>query len=234
MKTKLIFGLAGLTLFLSSCIPGLQAPPDPRTRSYAVAEYFNVSAQLNGQPVELEATGSGNVLQTESFDITVALSPNELQSYDRSEYNANYAYNREIAFLLRQISYESNPSGFGFSLQNKSSEPIQIVWDETAVVTPDGSSSRVIHEGVQFSEMDRSQPPTVIPPSARVDEYAGPTSKISYSSNSGWFEEGLFLEFSEGDSASLFLVMEANGERQNLSVTYTATKPFQYAVEIPE
>jgi hypothetical protein len=127
--------------------------------------------------------------------------------------------------------YNNNPNGFALSLSNTSEAPIQVIWDETVVVTPDGSTSRVIHEGVKYIDMENAQPPSNIPPGARIDEYAGPTSKISYSDSSGWFEEGLFLEFSEGDSASLFLVLNVNGKRQNLNFKVTATQPFVFYSE---
>lgn len=156
-----------------------------------------------------------------------------LESIDKSEYDAYYAYSGS-GFQALQSVFERNPKGFALSVKNKTSEPARITWDESAVVVPGGSSSRVIHDGVKYSEMENSQPPTTIPPGANLDEYVGPISKISYSSNSGWFEEGLFLEFSSGDSASMFLALDVNGQRQNINVVYTANQPFQYQIEIPE
>lgn len=233
MKISSKLWLASLCVLLASCIPGLQEPPQPRTQTFETADYFDVLASLNGEPIELEKVASGYAFNTTDYDLVFSLSPNQLKSIDKSEYDAFYNYSGAGFQALKSV-FEGNPKGFAFSVKNKTSEPSKIIWDESAVVVPEGSSSRVIHDGVKYSEMENSQPPTTIPPGANLDEYVGPINKISYSSNSGWFEEGLFLEFSSGDSASMFLALDVNGQRQNINVVYTATQPFQYQIEIPE
>lgn len=225
---------ASLCVLLASCIPGLQEPPQPRTQTFEAANYFDVSASLNGKPIKLEKVADGYTFNTADYGLIFSLFPDQLESVDESEYDAYYAWNSGAAVRILQSVYEGNPKGFSFSVQNKTSEPSRIIWDESAVVVPEGSSSRVIHDGVKYSEMENSQPPTTIPPGANLDEYVGPINKISYSSNLGWFEEGLFLEFSTGDSASMFLALDVDNQRQNINVVYTATQPFQYQVEIPE
>lgn len=53
-------------------------------------------------------------------------------------------------------------SNFNFVLQNISENSIKIVWDEAVFVNFDGSTEKVMHKGIKFSERNGAQPTTTI------------------------------------------------------------------------
>ena len=83
---------------------------------------------------------------------------------------------------------------FGFSLLNKSDHSIKIIWDEAVYVNENGSSQRVFHSGVNYTDRNNSQPPTTVVKGASVDDLIMPTDKVYFSSGSygGWREMELF------------------------------------------
>jgi hypothetical protein len=184
---------------------------------------FNLIANRNGKVTSTRFDDGFHYVETPAYLLGISFTPNELLSVDSAEYDA-YSENAEVlasAGLLLRL-FNSGPTGFEFSIANKSQNPIQIVWDETAVVLTDGSSSRVIHEGVRFSDMNNAQPPAIIPPGARLDEYAGPTNLIELKDE--WQTDSLFREFDEGATVSFFLALNVNGERQNLNFAFAANR----------
>lgn len=56
-------------------------------------------------------------------------------------------------------------SGILIVIHNNSSEKIKILWDETLIVDPQGTTHRTLHEGVRYVARYESQPPTIILPS---------------------------------------------------------------------
>lgn len=199
------------------------AAPAPEVTTSGANAAFDLVASRNGQTVQTRFEDGFHYVETPAYTLGLSFSPNEILSVDNAEYDA-YADTTEglesVNLLLRLL--ESGPTGFEFSIANKSQNPIQIVWDETAIVTTDGSSSRVIHEGVRFSEMNNAQPPTIIPPGARVDEYAGPTNLIRL--NDEWQTDPLFRDFEQGTTVSFFLALNVNNERQNLNFSFAANR----------
>ena len=53
-------------------------------------------------------------------------------------------------------------SQFNFLLMNKTKHSIKIIWDEAAYVDENGSSKRIMHSGVKYSDRNNPQPPTTI------------------------------------------------------------------------
>lgn len=67
-----------------------------------------------------------------------------------------------------------------FSLKNKTTYSIKIIWDETAFVDTAGASHRVIHAGVKYSQRNNPQPPSVIVRSGTFSDIVVPSDYISY------------------------------------------------------
>lgn len=246
MKATRLLPLA-ITLLLAACGPSVDEPvtltpaqpqpvakPEPEPEppkpvkppnitATGANSAFDLAATRDGKQVKTRFADGSHYVETPRYVLGLSFSPNELLSVDHVAYQKYQDSDTGIAgteMLLRLL--QSGPTGFEFSLANNSSVPIQIIWDETAIVTVDGSSSRVIHQGIKYSEMNNSQPPTVVPPGARVDEYAGPTNLITY--NDAWNAAALVSDFDKGTKASFFLVLNVNGERQNLNFAFTANR----------
>lgn len=99
--------------------------------------------------------------------------------------------NLKIVFTLTEISYDrklvrkwrgldQTSDELGFLLYNKSKKPIKIIWDESSIVSTNGTSDRIIHTGVKFINIDRDQPPSIIPPGAKQRHVIAQASKVSW------------------------------------------------------
>lgn len=81
-----------------------------------------------------------------------------------------------------------------FSLINKTSHSIKIIWDEAAYVDISGSSHRVMHYGVKYIDRNNPQPPTIVVRNGSIEDLVFPTENVYYSSGKygGWRELPLF------------------------------------------
>jgi hypothetical protein len=104
---------------------------------------------------------------------------------------------------VTKYSYEDNlikivwlplKTQFSFSLNNKSEHSMKIIWDEAVYVNENGSSQKVFHSGVKYTERNNMQPPTTIIKGAKIDDLVIPTENVYYISGQygGWRESPLF------------------------------------------
>ena len=70
--------------------------------------------------------------------------------------------------------------GFTFSLENKSDQTIQIVWDEVVIVDSNNNPYGVIHEGVRKIDKRKPMKNTVIPPGTQKVDTVIPTDFIRW------------------------------------------------------
>lgn len=91
---------------------------------------------------------------------------------------------------------------FNFSLQNKTDNSIKIIWDEAAYIDPSGSTGRIMHSGVKYTDRNSSQPPTVIVRGAKIDDVIIPTENVYFVSGQygGWREKPLFVNYAMSQS----------------------------------
>lgn len=106
-----------------------------------------------------------------------------------------YTYEDEVV----KITWVVLTKQLAFFLTNKSDNSIQIIWDEAAFVDYDGSTGRVIHSGVKYIDRNNSQPPTIIPKNAKVDDIVVPTDNIYYQEGQygGWRINALFPTYAK-------------------------------------
>ena len=81
-------------------------------------------------------------------------------------------------------------SSFNFVLQNVSNSSIKIIWDEAMFVNCDGSTERVIHKGVKYSEKDGPQSATTIIKNAKWEDSVVPTNLVFYREGSKYTQGG--------------------------------------------
>jgi len=81
---------------------------------------------------------------------------------------------------------------FAFTVQNKTDHSIKIIWDEAVYVDENGSSCRVMHSGVKYTERSNPQPPTVIVKKANISDIILPTDNVYYVRGQGWNTRPLF------------------------------------------
>ena len=82
---------------------------------------------------------------------------------------------------------------FSFVLKNISDNSIKIIWDEAVFVNFDGSSSKVMHSGIKYSQRESHQPATVIIKGAKLEDVVIPTCNIRYSTIlEEWVEDSMY------------------------------------------
>lgn len=82
--------------------------------------------------------------------------------------------------LIRIIIFGTS-TNFSFSLTNKSQNSIKLVWDDAAYVSYNGSTSKIMHSGIKYSQKEASQPSSTIIRGATLDDIACPIDNVRYS-----------------------------------------------------
>lgn len=156
--------------------------------------------------------------------------------FKSGEYPAKYIFvmvkpkeSKEVAFedSFMSIEFSISKRQVGFVLRNKTDNPIKIDWDQVSYVDVLGESHKVMHSGVRYIERDKPQAPTVVPPTAKVEDMVFPSDYVYYSSGEygGWREIPLFPEapaakIYKGSSFSIFMPLEVNGVVKNYIFTF--------------
>ena len=105
------------------------------------------------------------------------------------------------------ILFDDTINGIEIIIANNTDFLITIMWDESALVLPNGTSERVIHTGVRIFHKALPQAPTPIPPHTRTTEVIWPVSHVT--------ESGLLSSIPISDKCSIRLyltVKDAVGE----------------------
>jgi len=156
--------------------------------------------------------------------------------FKSGEYKANYSFGMtkpkvskdllfEDAFI--NISFVISKRQIGFVILNKTSNPIKIDWNQASYIDVLNESHKIMHSGVKYVDRANVQPPTIIPPTAKIEDMVFPTDYIYYTSGKygGWNEIPLFPEapkarLFKGKTFSVFMPMEINGSVKNYLFTF--------------
>lgn len=87
-----------------------------------------------------------------------------------------YSYTDSIIDILIYGTKEQ----FNFVLKNISQHSLKLIWNEAAFVGLDGTSSKVMHVGIKYSQRENDQPASTIIKGAKLDDCAIPTSNVYY------------------------------------------------------
>ena len=88
----------------------------------------------------------------------------------------NYQYEDDYI----DIKWSVGQKEFYFTLKNKSDYTIRLPWEDVSYVNILGSTGRVMHNGIKYSEKNNSQPPSVIPKNASLTDVILPTDNVHY------------------------------------------------------
>lgn len=69
---------------------------------------------------------------------------------------------------------------FQFELTNVSDHSIKIIWNEAVFAGLDGTSSKIMHSGIKYSEREGDQPATVVLTGAKIVDVATPTANVHF------------------------------------------------------
>jgi uncharacterized protein YcfL len=126
-----------------------------------------------------------------------------------------------------KIQFSISQKKIQFVLKNKTENPITIDWNKVSYIDVSMESHRVMHTGVRYIERDKPQAPTIIPPTAKVEDEIIPVDKVFYGEYlDTWLVRPFFplgpeaLSY-KGKSFSIFMPLEINGVVKNHLFTFT-------------
>lgn len=110
----------------------------------------------------------------------------------------------------------------GFIMRNKTTMPIQIVWDETNIIM-NGVAKRVMPDGVKYADKDKTHSPTLIPPGAAVEKDMVPVDNIRFFSGaytgSEWFVSPMLPIHDGGVADQRAQILAKKGEQLSVFMT---------------
>jgi hypothetical protein len=132
-----------------------------------------------------------------------------------------------------KADFSVDGSSVKYTIVNKSSEPIKIIWDD-ASLTLNGNVEKIIHKGIKYNEAGSFQSPTTIPPKSTLKDLALPINHIYFqnfregavvNTPAEWVELPLFPDHDmdepkirhdilkqKGDKFSFYLPVEQHGK----------------------
>ena len=123
------------------------------------------------------------------------------------------------------------------SIKNKTDKSIKLIWDETLFIV-DGSSSKVMHEGIKFANRNEFMPPSVIPTNYTISDVVIPTNNVYYkegyysqygSTPPSWEKEPLLPSTLNKDSKiQLYMPLIINGETKEYNFTFNVENKDTY------
>lgn len=96
-----------------------------------------------------------------------------------------------------RISLKYTKQEFSIVVENKTSHRISMIWDESALILPDGFIDKLIPDGTKFINAEKTVLPTVIPPNSKVLKMFCTNKQVNYQSfgyygAKGWVVYNLF------------------------------------------
>ena len=74
---------------------------------------------------------------------------------------------------------------FDFDLKNVSDHSIKLIWNDAAYVDLRGNSSKIMHNGIKYSQREENQPSTTIIAGANIHDVIIPNSSVYYDKGLG-------------------------------------------------
>ncbi len=118
-----------------------------------------------------------------------------------------FSYSDNVIEILIYGGYKE----FDFIIKNVSDKSIKVVWNEAVFVGMDGTTSKIMHNGIKYSEREGDQPASVIIRGAKLEDMVVPTANVYYESGyfSGWKTRSMFpIERGQTGKISLMLPIQ--------------------------
>jgi hypothetical protein len=137
--------------------------------------------------------------------------------------------------LAKKLSFGTVTATIGskqieVSIENNSSEPIELSWNESSFIDFDRVAKRIFHVGVKYADREQSMPNTIIPPLAKIEDAAMPASNIYFSDE--WLQRPLLvaevpveqtekiLTQMKGVKVALFLQLIVGGKKTPVTLAF--------------
>ena len=187
-----------LLLFLSSCIPPINSTE---------STYYSFSADYKMSLIKVERPEK-------------ASSRYGQQKIDTLSGNDKYGFVFEDDMV--RVLWNVNSHSIAFSIQNKTDHSIKLPWDESAFIDQNGSSHRVMHSGIKYTDRANPQAPSIIARKTSIEDIVFPTDYVSW-------EEG--SDYSAGDWKESSFFPDHDFHGTYLAGTYPTFYDFESAAK---
>lgn len=207
---------------------------------YKVSKYYTVKNSIDGCTKEVKAFNA----KVEAFSgddsgkFFAALTKVEKPS------NSAVRYGKTTSVTDKDItkySYEDNfidilifagSTQFNFVLKNVSDNTLKVVWNEAVFVDVDGSTSKIMHTGIKYSQREADQPASTIIKGAKLEDLAAPTDKVYYSDVlKEWTSKSLYVNANkklEGQIIKLMLPIQVKDVVNEYIFEFTLSYVFNH------
>ena len=207
---------------------------------YNVSKYYTVKNSIDGRTKEVKAFNA----KVEAFSgddsgkFFAALTKVEKPSNSAVRYGKTTSvtdkditkYSYEDNFIDIQIFAGSTQ--FNFVLKNVSDNTLKVVWNEAVFVDVDGSTSKIMHTGIKYSQREADQPASTIIKGAKIEYLAAPTDKVYYSDFlKEWTSESLYVNEKkklEGQTIKLMLPIQVKDVVNEYIFEFTLSYVFNH------
>ncbi len=107
----------------------------------------------------------------------------------------------------------TNDYDLGMVIENKLDKEVEINWDKSTYIGPNGISERLMTTGTLYIDKGKGQPNSLIPPKSKIVLMIYPASKAQ-NINGKWYLEKLGLV--SGDKFSYFIFSQGKKSKGNL------------------
>lgn len=219
-------------LVLAACAPSVTpvstAPIPIKTPA---VRYFAAQAWQNGREVAVKLAGDSWLIEADGYTLLFSLNPDlaMLTPSEKARYDTwrkeGSSPGKSASFLAQLLSEQ--PRRVSFRLQNRSTLPMRVLWNDSRVMLMNQRDSQVLHQGVPYGEIGNSLIPTLIAANARLEDYLLPIANLQYDPGTGWREKPLFdTYFRKGQLMAARLVFELRSQRIELDLRFTALADF--------
>lgn len=133
-----------------------------------------------------------------------------------------------------KVFFDISNKEISFILSNKTESPIEIDWNKVSYVDFDKTSKKIIHKNTKFSEKEKSQIETVVPPLSNLEDLIMPSENVYYRNNN-WVtntilsdrltKEALKLK---NKTFSIFMPIKINDKIENYFFTFKVQNVSSY------
>ena len=71
------------------------------------------------------------------------------------------------------------------SIRNRTDNTMKVLWEESAFISTNGTTQRIIHSGVNYLDRNKPQSPSIIPGGSVLNDHIVPVGNVSRLSGSG-------------------------------------------------
>ena len=207
---------------------------------YKVSKYYTVKNSIDGRTKEVKAFNA----KVEAFSgddsgkFFAALTKVEKPSNSAVRYGKTTSvtdkditkYSYEDNFIDIQIFAGSTQ--FNFVLKNVADNTLKVVWNEAVFVDVDGSTSKIMHTGIKYSQREADQPASTIIKGAKLEDLAAPTDKVYYSDVlKEWTSKSLYVNANkklEGQTIKLMLPIQVKDVVNEYIFEFTLSYVFNH------